>query len=170
MYQNTVPEEDDDAPVNAIPLGFPGMGPNYQSSSGTSGSDVGDIVGSDGHVEQLPPYTRYADNTLAKGNMEPIDGPIIVESHSPDSQELQVMTSSGSSQQPHLEMGRELSEEEARKEGWKAKAQRRVCGGIPLWVLIILLTVTILAAALGGVIGGVIGNRKGTDRAIAQGA
>ena len=64
MYpQNTVPEED-----NPIPLGFPGLGAIYRTRR--ADDEVADIVGVDGHVEELPPYTRYAENMLPKAVTE----------------------------------------------------------------------------------------------------
>lgn len=45
----------------AIPLGFHGLPDQYQRRVGPDGDDVGDIIGPDGHTEQLPPYTRYPD-------------------------------------------------------------------------------------------------------------
>ncbi|ORY61213.1 uncharacterized protein BCR38DRAFT_411103 [Pseudomassariella vexata] len=78
MYpQNTVPEPDADpdedritpapAPVPApIPVGFPGAANNYQRRLGPEGEDVADIIGPDGHTEQLPPYTRYPDEAYAR--------------------------------------------------------------------------------------------------------
>ncbi|CAK7228598.1 hypothetical protein SEUCBS140593_006966 [Sporothrix eucalyptigena] len=49
------------APVPGISVGFPGMADNYQRRIGPDGEDVADLIGPDGHTEQLPPYTRYPD-------------------------------------------------------------------------------------------------------------
>lgn len=44
-----------------VPLGFPGMGGQaYQRIRGPDGEEQ-DILGADGHTEQLPPYTRYPE-------------------------------------------------------------------------------------------------------------
>jgi hypothetical protein len=53
-------------PVAAIPVGFPGMSGRYQRRLGPDGEEVADIVGPDGHTEQLPPYTRYPDEAYAR--------------------------------------------------------------------------------------------------------
>ncbi|KAI0907811.1 hypothetical protein F4823DRAFT_601518 [Ustulina deusta] len=42
-----------------INVGFPGTSDNYQRRLGPDGEEVADMIGPDGHTEQLPPYTRY---------------------------------------------------------------------------------------------------------------
>ena len=58
----------DSTPMNppVIPLGFPGHTQAYQRPPGRADDDVGDLVGPDGHTEQLPPYSRYPDGTGPK--------------------------------------------------------------------------------------------------------
>lgn len=70
MYpQNTVSAaevaEDRPAPA-AIPVGFPGVRDNYQRRLGPDGEEIADMIGPDGHTEQLPPYTRYPDEAYAR--------------------------------------------------------------------------------------------------------
>ncbi|KAI2628812.1 hypothetical protein GGR54DRAFT_364823 [Hypoxylon sp. NC1633] len=67
MYpQNTLteaggmPNQTAQADIN---VGFPGTTDNYQRRIGPDGEDVADMIGPDGHTEQLPPYTRYPDET-----------------------------------------------------------------------------------------------------------
>ncbi|KAL2256841.1 hypothetical protein VTK26DRAFT_1041 [Humicola hyalothermophila] len=48
-----------------IPLGFHGLPDQYQRRVGPDGEDTGDIIGPDGHTEQLPPYTRYPEGSYA---------------------------------------------------------------------------------------------------------
>jgi len=167
MYQqNTVPEEEDDSQIN-IPLGFPVLGQSSQSSSNSSGDEVGDIVGTDGHVEQLPPYSRYADNVIAKGDMARIDSPTAdITDASPSSS----VTPPGPASSSSIELtdvgASSAPDEVARKEGLtEQKRRRRMCFGIPFWTFVIIIAVVIIAALLGGVIGGVVGTKKGTDRA-----
>lgn len=65
MYpQNTASESSPVAPT-VIPVGFPGIADQYQRRIGPEGEDIGDIIGPDGHTEQLPPYTRYPDEQYA---------------------------------------------------------------------------------------------------------
>lgn len=67
MYpQNTIPEADGIPNRTAqgnITVGFPGTTDNYQRRIGPDGEDVADLIGPDGHTEQLPPYTRYPEET-----------------------------------------------------------------------------------------------------------
>ncbi|KAI1482116.1 hypothetical protein F4774DRAFT_329864 [Daldinia eschscholtzii] len=70
MYpQNTVPETGGipGGPVQAeINVGFPGATDNYQRRIGPDGEDVADLIGPDGHTEQLPPYTRYPEEAYTR--------------------------------------------------------------------------------------------------------
>ena len=50
----------------AIPLGFPGHNTVYPPQPNPADDVIGDIVGADGHTEQLPPYTRYPDGLPPK--------------------------------------------------------------------------------------------------------
>ncbi|KAI1106604.1 hypothetical protein F4804DRAFT_20228 [Jackrogersella minutella] len=64
--QNTIPEADGAPGPSAqaeINVGFPGTTDNYQRRIGPDGEDVADLIGPDGHTEQLPPYTRYPEET-----------------------------------------------------------------------------------------------------------
>ncbi|KAI0377029.1 hypothetical protein F5Y04DRAFT_192892 [Hypomontagnella monticulosa] len=67
MYpQNTIPEAGGMPSQTAqgeITVGFPGTTDNYQRRIGPDGEDVADLIGPDGHTEQLPPYTRYPEET-----------------------------------------------------------------------------------------------------------
>ncbi|KAH8666700.1 hypothetical protein BX600DRAFT_436087 [Xylariales sp. PMI_506] len=70
MYpQNTTPGTDDDdesvAPA-VIPVGFLGSTDNYQRRIGPEGEEIADMIGPDGHTEQLPPYTRYPDEAYQR--------------------------------------------------------------------------------------------------------
>ncbi|KAI9682479.1 MAG: hypothetical protein M1829_000271 [Trizodia sp. TS-e1964] len=51
-----------------ILVGFPGHAQPYQRRLGPEGEDAQDIIGPDGHTEQLPPYTRYAPGTNREGD------------------------------------------------------------------------------------------------------
>ncbi|KAK3333855.1 hypothetical protein B0T19DRAFT_139126 [Cercophora scortea] len=60
-------------PVTSVPLGFHGLPDQYQRRIGPDGEDVADIIGPDGHTEQLPPYTRYPDDALPQKVVEAAD-------------------------------------------------------------------------------------------------
>lgn len=165
MYpQNTVEEEDDnDHPIPTIPLGFPGMGQNYRGNQ-AAGQDLGDIVGSDGHIEQLPPYTRYADNTIAKAGSDEIPAPVAAT----DIPLSPLSPTSDSDVQVNTAAAREAGEPEGEyneKSKMRKRLSRKVCWGISLCVWLLVVGVIVLAATLGGVIGGVIGNDRASDAA-----
>ncbi|KAK5118146.1 hypothetical protein LTR62_004193 [Meristemomyces frigidus] len=64
MYPQGVGEEEDDdehAAQNLVPIGFSGLGQSYRRQLGPEGEEQ-DIIGADGHAEQLPPYTRYPED------------------------------------------------------------------------------------------------------------
>ncbi|KAF3761336.1 hypothetical protein M406DRAFT_357696, partial [Cryphonectria parasitica EP155] len=62
MYpQNPVEETPRQPAVPAIPVGFVNTPDPYQRRLGPEGEDMADIIGPDGHTEELPPYTRYPD-------------------------------------------------------------------------------------------------------------
>ncbi|KAK3995841.1 hypothetical protein QBC44DRAFT_217714, partial [Cladorrhinum sp. PSN332] len=50
----------------SIPLGFHGLPDQYQRRLGPDGEEVADLIGPDGHTEQLPPYTRYPDENYVR--------------------------------------------------------------------------------------------------------
>jgi hypothetical protein len=63
MYpQNVVDEDEPPVPAvqSAIPVGFPGLNTGYHRRIGPDGEEQ-DIIGPDGHTEQLPPYSRYPE-------------------------------------------------------------------------------------------------------------
>ncbi|KAG5981192.1 hypothetical protein E4U55_003200 [Claviceps digitariae] len=62
MYtQSTATPED--SSQQSIPVGFNGMGNGYRRQLGPDGEEAGDLIGPLGHMEELPPYTRYPDET-----------------------------------------------------------------------------------------------------------
>ncbi|KAF1999595.1 hypothetical protein P154DRAFT_215597 [Amniculicola lignicola CBS 123094] len=65
--QNVVedPEETPLPPQSHIPVGFPGLNTGYHRQIGPDGEEQ-DIVGPDGHTEQLPPYSRYPEEGPTK--------------------------------------------------------------------------------------------------------
>jgi hypothetical protein len=165
MYQNTVPEEDDEEAHVVPPLGFSGVGTSFQGSS-SSGNDTGDIVGTDGHVEQLPPYTRYADNVVAKGDMAEINQGQTVDQPSPSTESSILSPNTSNSERGLTTTADEHEQEEvARKEGLYERSKKRKCCGIPVVILVLLILIIIVSGAVGGVVGGVVGNRKGVDHA-----
>lgn len=56
----------DDNSGEHIPVGFTGMGGSYQRQIGPDGEDAGDLIGPLGHMEELPPYTRYPEGAYVQ--------------------------------------------------------------------------------------------------------
>ncbi|KAI9798162.1 MAG: hypothetical protein M1833_004911 [Piccolia ochrophora] len=186
MYpQNTSTERGEDPPTLPalnIPVGFAGMGQSYQRRYGPDGEEAADIVGPDGHTEQLPPYTRYPDqpptkptNAAASSNdSEPTVQNTIVAGEGADSQgslnspqsRLSTRSTASESSRARLNVAstRQPPDENAVTEkSAHATARKRICGGkVPIWVCaLIVLFFVICIALLGGVIGGMRALRKG---------
>ncbi|GAQ04420.1 hypothetical protein ALT_1741 [Aspergillus lentulus] len=182
MYsQAVVPEEGLDTPIHnpVIPLGFPGHEQAYQRPPGRADDDVGDLIGPDGHTEQLPPYSRYPDGVLPKEE-ETMDSEvgagIITEeiAHSTSreppvsetsSRTLVVAGNAGNSVNGNGNPPEEHEEPPATgvmafEEKLKSKGKKRVCCGLPIWTLVLISIVIFVVACIAGVIGGVLGAKK----------
>jgi hypothetical protein len=165
--QSTIP--DDASSERHVDMGFAGISRPYRSGQSTTGNEVGDIVGRDGHIEQLPPYSRYADNVIAKGDMQQVEPQTsnISADSTPDTI-VPTAEASGSDVELTAVGGSDRSTDElARKEGMPTEKKRRTCFGLPIWTVVVVIAVIVLAAVLGGVIGGVVGNQHGTKHAAA---
>ena len=167
MYpQTTLPEDDVATQPLSIPLGFPGMGQQYHQRTRRADNDVADLVGADGHVEQLPPYTRYPEGIAPKEPPTHIDMPVIgaTVDRNVDAMSPQSATTQHDDGQAvwNVAAARTASSESdgSLKERWKEKGRRRVLCGLPLWLVLVLLAVMLLIGAIGGVIGGVVGRKK----------
>jgi hypothetical protein len=72
MYPQNVVGDEEPAPVPhvqaSIPVGFPGTTAAYRRQIGPDGEEQ-DIIGLDGHTEQLPPYSRYPEEGPTKASM-----------------------------------------------------------------------------------------------------
>ncbi|KAH0551222.1 hypothetical protein GP486_007465 [Trichoglossum hirsutum] len=173
----------DSAPGLSIPVGFPGLGQNYQRRLGPEGEEAADIIGPDGHTEQLPPYSRYPDGVPPKGYIASTGG-----GDSPGSSEagrdvpgndpsrsqvslnvpqsrLSVRSNMSDSSQARLNTGGTTASGSDRglKEKLTEKGRRRVCWGkVPLWCLGIILATLILL--LGGIIGGLLARHHARER------
>ena len=66
LYPQGTVSESTNVMASAIPIGFGGVHDQYQRRLGPDGEDIADMIGPDGHTEQLPPYTRYPDETYAR--------------------------------------------------------------------------------------------------------
>ncbi len=184
MYpQNTVPEGVDSAYIvtnPSIPVGFPGLGQRYQRRLGPEGEEVADIIGPDGHTEQLPPYTQYPVGFAPKPT-PPAPTSMVNPAHvapHPVPAASDVSSSPLSATRSHASeaSGAELNNFESPpvtqsensgnfKERWTEKSKRRTCGGkLPLWLVVVAVFLLVLAGALvGGIIGRIVGRRRAQE-------
>jgi hypothetical protein len=173
MYpQNTVNEAELDplaSSTDIASVGFPGLRQQYARRLGPDGEEADDIIGPDGHSEQLPPYTRYPDAgplPRKQTSLQPEATPML-----PSPVETPQASTSGVSVTDALlvparseEATRESFERRTEK-NWAQKSKRRTCfGTLPVWVVVILIFILVaLAAALGGVIGSSLSRRGRAD-------
>ncbi|KAL8795447.1 MAG: hypothetical protein Q9195_002036 [Heterodermia aff. obscurata] len=190
MYaQNTVSEED--LAITTLPRRPPtaAMGPTqtYQRRMGPDGEDADDLIGPDGHTEQLPPYTKYPNDlppkeriTIPERVVSPVQGTL------QDSQETlnnspagyaedrslvfhpgntgtsaehaHNLTDTGSSTQlnsPPPGVKPSTDEGGNFKEVTATRNKSRICGILPLWLLVIII-VAVVVVVIGATVGGVL--------------
>ena len=191
MYPQSTVAEDDTVPGAEIAppmLGFPGRARNYQRRFGPDSDEAADIVGPDGYTEQLPAYTRYANDIPPKASHLPLGTPpeglndptgisrdtfdtAPSEDSVPRSPALE--DSSAQLRVPEAEAiapspggtlagsGSTQSSSEGGhfKERVKERGKKRICWGkLPMWVCMVFLAVG--ACIVGGMIGGILGRAK----------
>lgn len=187
MYpQNTVPEVEvanDPAPDVA---GFPGLNNQYQRRLGPEGEEIADIIGPDGHTEQLPPYTQYADEAFARKagiTLPPVQTPSVApvaplagaggiglatrnpefasreDLNSPQSrQSIRSMTSDSTG--PQINMGAlSVVNEKPELKKWQQNLRKKVCGVIPVWAIVLSVVVFILFGIVLGTVLALLGRR-----------
>ena len=81
LYPQGVDDEDMIA-QSPVPVGFSGLGQSYQRRLGPDGEEQ-DIIGEDGHMEQLPPYTRYPEDGPEKVPLLVPEAPTALHSRAP---------------------------------------------------------------------------------------
>ncbi|KAK4928838.1 hypothetical protein LTR66_016198, partial [Elasticomyces elasticus] len=194
--QNTVAEDDEDNTAGGIPLGFPGH-VRFQQAGDASSNEMGEIMAFNGHLESLPPYSRYADNTVAKGNMDEINRQMLSRAASRVSMAPSLRPPSSIA--PSTAIGAAATvvasshndsstllptqadpevnsvEQDARKEGWKdiwkEKAKKKTFFGlIPLWGLTFIIFVLVCVVIAANLLGILIGRKQGKQYAYANGA
>ena len=179
-------EDEERIPHIPVPVGFFGRGQNYQRQVGPDGEEQ-DIIGEDGHAEQLPPYTRYPDEMPEKlplmlpnslHSRAPVAGtdPGMPLMHTPlqpsrmpepmtDGSNLALLHSRTSSDsvppsEENLSTGTRKSWSE---KSWKEKRKTKFCGVPFLWIVIVLASLAFITALLGGVIGGFVAGKEHSD-------
>jgi hypothetical protein len=149
---------DDDDSV-APQVGFPGRNANFHRQLGPDGEEQ-DIIGPDGHTEQLPPYSKYpneVEKAMALAASVPTSPTSSHESErvlSQTSQDHTEMADSGTTA-PATEKS---WSEKSWKERWKTKVFYRL---IPCWLLVIALAFLVfLGVIIGGAIGGFLAKER----------
>ncbi|KAG9239442.1 hypothetical protein BJ875DRAFT_448114 [Amylocarpus encephaloides] len=177
MYPQNIVEGDNgesssQTPAPPIPVGFPGQNNNCQRRLGSDGEEIADIIGPDGHTEQLPPYTQYPDvafarkprpavavtvSDTAQSSIPPAPsvpgaGGIGLATRNPEfaSQEnlnspasrRSIMSDDVSSHQINTAATRDAEKPELKR--WQKAARRKVWGIIPVWVFFLTAIVFIL--------------------------
>lgn len=190
MYpQSTVPEDETILGAEVIqPMsGFPGRGRNYQRRFGPDSDEAADIVGPDGYTEQLPAYTRYANDIPPKARNptpgipdgepnqpgESRDTLNTITSEDSDPRRPAVEDSSTQLNTPAAQAAASPSEVTPSSSGAiacssegghfkelvKERGKRRVCfGKLPTWLCMVFLVLG--ACLVGGMIGGMLGRAK----------
>jgi hypothetical protein len=183
-----VDDDEDDIRQNPVPVGFPGLGQSYQRRLGPDGEEQ-DIIGEDGHTEQLPPYSRYPEDGPEKVPLLVPEAPQALHSRAPVagtdptmelmhttllpqvSREPQSMTDASSmrsSGRPmsiaNVELMHSREQSAANKswneKTWKEKRNTKFCG-IPLWwIILAVCVVTFIVAVISGVLGGFFANAR----------
>lgn len=163
MYPQNIASEPESSqspsPAPSVPVGFPGLNNNYQRRLGPDGEEVADIIGPDGHTEQLPPYTQYPDEAFARKTRPTIALPIAagaggmgLATRNPEfaSQEnLNSPASRGSimselSNQPVINTAAATVSEKPELNKWQKLARRKLWGVVPVWVLVLVVIMFII--------------------------
>ncbi|KAG4025609.1 hypothetical protein MFRU_054g00380 [Monilinia fructicola] len=177
MYpQSTVSSDSDHLPVAPpIPVGFPGLNNDYQRRLGPEGEEAADLIGPDGHTEQLPPYTKYPDEAFARkarpasipvpvpiptiqmpAPIVPISGAggMGLATRNPEFASQEDLRSSGSRQSArsimsdrsshHVNTAATEYDEKPQLKNWQVAAKRKLCGIVPVWVVVLIVFVFVL--------------------------
>ncbi|XP_044716135.1 proteinrelated to glucan 1, 4-alpha-glucosidase [Hirsutella rhossiliensis] len=153
----------EDTTQEDIPVGFTGMGNAYQRQLGPDGEEAGDLIGPLGHMEELPPYTRYPEDSLARrkspeptNDMPPTSAEAATGAQPiPGAGGLGIATrnpefSSTEDDLPALSRSRPTSRSERR-------ARKKLWGIVPYWAIALLAVgIVIVGVVLGTVIGTVL--------------
>lgn len=160
--QTTMPE--DSSSATRFQVDLPSTIQSVRPGLNSSGNEVGDIVGTDGHVERLPPYSRFADNVVAKGDMFSIDQERSAVNEQSISPTPVLPTGDSESHVDLITSGARLTQEQvASGEGLTEKRRPKLYCGLSIRTLLVVAVVVVCAAVIGGVVGGVVGNHTGAD-------
>lgn len=178
MYPQVTASSDEIDPLNTsadiASIGFPGMRQQYRRRLGPDGEEADDIIGPDGHTEQLPPYTKYAITAPMPPKIQTHE--TNVPSSSSSTQEAYHAANSATSMSDRLlppitygsspEVGGGGSQSIGpHRQKWSEKSKKRTCfGRLPLWVVVmIIVALIIMSAVMGGVIGRLLAKQKASS-------
>lgn len=189
MYPQNVSGHEDDAdaattqPPHAqtvIPVGFPGRNQGFVRTRGPEDEEQ-DIIGVDGHSEQLPPYSEYPEDGVPKTIVLPgqvvtpssntqVHLPLMQQQRQPESMSDQAAAHDlAEMQQLHsTESSSTSSDNKSWKDKtWKEKRKTRFCGVPFWWILLSLCVIAFIAIVLGAAIGGIFaGAKKQAEKAV----
>ncbi|KAL9096642.1 MAG: hypothetical protein Q9165_001129 [Trypethelium subeluteriae] len=174
MYPQNVfadPEDGEVSPVDeSIPVGFPGHSTDdrFHRRLGPEGEEQ-DIVGPDGHTEQLPPYTRFPENMAGKGmtigdseseaDVQPVNSNETLMRNAQEQNANATPTDASNRRSGTVEqMESGIPEKSWSEKSWREKRHTRFCSGrFPFWILLLAAAlVLLLAAIIGGIVGGFV--------------
>lgn len=163
MYpQNIVPEGEAAGGTSVPPpgpVGFPGLNNNYERRLGPDGEEIADIIGPDGHTEQLPPYTQYPDEALARKTRPAVTVPLAgaggigLATRNPEFESQEDLNTPQSRQSTRsilsdsthqINMAAQTMSEKPPLKKWQRAAKRKVCGIVPVWAIALAAAVFIL--------------------------
>ncbi|KAL6791226.1 hypothetical protein GGI42DRAFT_187994 [Trichoderma sp. SZMC 28013] len=180
LYPQNIATTGDETP-HQIPLGFAAAGDGYQRQLGPDGEEAGALVGPLGHTEELPPYTRYPDQTFASktpavaipeetmtgtstpaGTVAGAGGATRNPEFSSTEEDLQPSQSRPSTHSRHdINTAAQGSAEKARMNKWQRRGKKKLWGIVPYWAICLLLIgVVLMGVILGAVIGTVLSHHK----------
>ncbi|RFU80294.1 hypothetical protein TARUN_1970 [Trichoderma arundinaceum] len=182
LYPQNIVASGDEA-HHQIPVGFTASGDGYRRQIGPDGEEAGALVGPLGHTEELPPYTRYPDQSFAAKSpttttqeedavadtpTESITGAggIGVATRNPEfsstEEDLQP-TQSRPSTRSHDDINA-TAQNDAEKplmNKWQRRAKKKLWGIVPYWAICMLfIGVILIGIILGAVIGTVLSKHK----------
>ncbi|KAI5246253.1 hypothetical protein E4T42_06465 [Aureobasidium subglaciale] len=188
MYPQNVSAHDDEADITAstrnhaqtvIPVGFPGRAHGFVARA--PGAEEQDIIGVDGHSEQLPPYSEYPEDgapkpivlpaqTATPPNTTQIHLPLMQQQRQPESMSDQTtMHGFAEMQQLNSSSYSDPTPSEAKswsEKSWKEKRKTRFCGVPFWWILLSLCVLAFIAIVLGAAVGGIFASaRKEAEKA-----
>jgi hypothetical protein len=161
MYPQNIVAESESAhetpPAAPLPVGFPGLNNNYQRRLGPDGEEIADIIGPDGHTEQLPPYTQYPDEAFARKTRPTVAVPVAgaggigLATRNPEFASQEDLNSPQSRRSIMSDLSHHqvntaaatVTEKPGLKK-WQLFAKKKLCRIVPVWVLVLVAIMFIM--------------------------